>query len=137
MNSIKKERTYYYIFVPIDDVGNVDYAPLQANIEIVDVGNQFWEHNSYLIPEPPPEVPPPYGSEWLGELLDFWELSAFRTAATVAFVILLLNLVMIPVVINQTRGVRRRIKREKRKQKRLQESELADEMADELEDIFN
>jgi hypothetical protein len=137
LNSIKKERTYYYIFVPIDDVGNVDFAPLQANIEIVDVGNQFWEHNSYLIPEPPPEVPPPYGSEWLGELLDFWELSAFRTSATVAFVILLLNLVMIPVVINQTRGVRRRIKREKRKQKKLQESELAEDMADELEDIFN
>ena len=136
MNSIKKERTYYYIFVPVDDIGNVDFAPLQANIEVVDVGNQFWDHNSYLIPEPPPEEPPPYGSEWLGELFDFWDLSAFRTSATVAFVILLLNLVMIPVVINQTRGVRRRVKREKSKQKKLRDSDLAEDMADDLEDFF-
>jgi len=137
LNSIKKERTYYYIFVPVDDVGNVDFAPLQANIEIVDVGNQFWDHNSYLIPQPPPEEPPPYGNEWLGELFDLWELSAFRTSATIAFVILLLNLVMIPVVINQTRGVRRRIKRAKMKQKKQRDSDLAEYMADDLEDIFN
>ena len=137
LNSIKKERTYYYIFVPMDDVGNIDFAPLQGNIETVDVGNQFWDHNSYLIPEPPPEDPPPYGSEWLGELFDLWGLSAFRTSATVAFAILLLNLVMIPVVINQTRGVRRRIKREKMRIKKERERELSDVMADDLEDMFN
>ncbi len=137
LNSIKKERTYYYIFVPMDDVGNVDFSPLESNIETVNVGNQFWDHNSYLIPEPPPEDPPPYGSEWLGELFDLWDLSAFRTSATIAFGILLLNLVMIPVVINQTRGVRRRIKREKRRIKKERDRELSDEMADDLEDMFN
>jgi len=137
LNSIKKERTYYYVFVPMDDVGNVDFSPLEANIETVNVGNQFWDHNSYLIPQPPPEEPPPYGSEWLGELFDLWELSAFKTSATVAFAILLLNLVMIPVVINQTRGVRRRIKREKMRIQREKERELSDEMAEDLEDIFN
>ena len=137
LGAIKKDRTYYYILVPIDDVGNVDFTPLQGNIETVDVENQFWDHNSYLIPEPPEEDPPPYGNEWLGELLDYWDLSAFKTTATVAFAILLLNIVMVPVVIQQTRGVRRRIKRHKLRIKREKELAMADDMADELEDIFN
>ena len=110
---------------------------MQGNIETVDVENQFWDHNSYLIPEPPEEDPPPYGNEWLGELLDYWDLSAFKTTATVAFAILLLNIVMVPVVIQQTSGVRRRIKRHKLRIKREKELAMADDMADELEDIFN
>ena len=136
-NGIEKEHIYHYILVPIDDVGNVDYAPLQGNIETVDIGNQFWDHNSDLIPAPPPEKPPPYGVEWLGEALDFWGIGAFRTSAMMAFAIILLNIVMIPVIINQTRGVRRRIKRDKKRHQMRQDMLDAEDMADDLEDIFN
>lgn len=121
----------------MDDVGNIDYSPLQGNIETVDIGNQFWDHNSDLIPPPPPEDPPPYGVEWFGEVLDYWGIGAFRTSAMMAFAIVLLNIVMIPVIINQTRGVRRRIKRDKKMHQRRQEMLDAEDMADDLEDMFN
>ncbi|MBT4059809.1 MAG: hypothetical protein HOE69_05830 [Euryarchaeota archaeon] len=136
-DGIEKEHVYHYILVPMDSVGNVDYTPIQENIETVRIGNQFWDHNSDLIPLPPPEQPPPYGIEWLGEALDYWEVDAFKTTAMIAFGIMLLNVVMIPVVINQTRGVRRRIKRDKMRLKRQRELMLADDIAEDLEDIFN
>jgi hypothetical protein len=44
---------------------------------------------------------------------------------------------MIPVIINQTRGVRRRVKRDKKKHQIRQERLDAEDMADDLEDIFN
>ncbi len=135
-HGIEKEHTYHYILVPMDDVGNIDYTPLQGNIETVEIGNQFWDHNSYLIPEPPPEEPPPYGIAWLGEFMDYYQLSAFRTSILFAFSIVLLNIVIIPVVINQTRGVRRRIRRQKARVRRQREMEMADDMADDLEDFF-
>jgi hypothetical protein len=56
--------------------------------------------------------------------------------AMMAFSVLLLNVVMIPVIINQTRGVRRRIKRAKWESKAEREAMMADEMGDELEDLF-
>lgn len=136
-DGIEKEHIYHYILVPMDDVGNIDYSPLQGNIETVDIGNQFWDHNSDLIPPPPPEDPPPYGVEWFGEVLDYWGIGAFRTSAMMAFAIVLLNIVMIPVIINQTRGVRRRIKRDKKMHQRRQEMLDAEDMADDLEDMFN
>ena len=69
--------------------------------------------------------------------LDYWGIGAFRTSAMMAFAIVLLNIVMIPVIINQTRGVRRRIKRDKKMHQRRQEMLDAEDMADDLEDIFN
>ncbi len=136
-DGIEKQHIYHYILVPTDDVGNIDYSPLQGNIETVDVGNQFWDHNSDLIPPPPLENPPPYGVEWFGEVLDYWGIGVFRTSAMMAFAILLLNIVMIPVIINQTRGVRRRVKRDKKKHQIRQEMLDAEDMADDLEDVFN
>ncbi|HIC24011.1 MAG TPA: hypothetical protein EYO84_11320, partial [Planctomycetes bacterium] len=62
---LKVERTYNYILLPVDSVGNVDYAPLENNIISVTIENQFWDYNSHLIPIPPPEAPPPYGIPWL------------------------------------------------------------------------
>ena len=136
-DGIEKGHIYHYILVPMDDVGNVDYSPLQGNIETVDVGNQFWDHNSDLIPLPPSEEPPPYGVEWFGEVLDYWGIGVFRTSAMMAFAILLLNIVMLPIIINQTRGVRRRVKRDKRKHQLRQDMLDAEDMADDLEDIFD
>ena len=66
-----------------------------------------------LGPIPPPEAPPPYGIPWLRTLYDYLDIGAFTMTAMMAFSVLLLNVVMIPVIINQTRGVRRRIKRAK------------------------
>jgi hypothetical protein len=54
-----------------------------------------------------------------------------------AFAILLLNIVMLPIIINQTRGVRRRVKRDKRKHQLRQDMLDAEDMADDLEDIFD
>lgn len=135
-HGIQKEHTYHYILVPMDDVGNIDYTPLERNIETVPVGNQFWDHNSYLIPPPPPEEPPPYGIEWLGEFMDYYQVDAFKMSILFAFVVVLMNIVIIPLIINQTRGVRRRIRRQKAKLRRERELMEADEMADELEDFF-
>ena len=133
---LKVERTYNYILVPIDSVGNVDYAPIENNIVTLTIENQFWDHNSYLVPPPPTEEPPPYGNEWLGDVMDYLEIDVFRTTGIIALAILLLNLVMIPVVINQTRGVRRIIKRAKAKAKAERESMLTGEIAEDLEDMF-
>lgn len=133
---LKVERTYNYILLPVDSVGNVDYAPLENNIITLTIENQFWDYNSHLIPVPPPEAPPPYGIPWLRTLYDYLDIGAFTMTAMMAFSVLLLNVVMIPVIINQTRGVRRRIKRAKWESKAEREAMMADEMGDELEDLF-
>jgi len=133
---LKVGRTYNFILLPVDSVGNVDHAPLENNIVTLTIENQFWEHNGYLIPPPPVEPPPPYGVPWLGTLYDYFDISAFKLTAMIAFVILLLNVVMIPVIINQTRGVRRIIKRAKRQSKEDREMMMAEEMGEELEDMF-
>jgi hypothetical protein len=72
----------------------------------------------------------------LRTLYDYLDIGAFTMTAMMAFSVLLLNVVMIPVIINQTRGVRRRIKRAKWESKGEREAMMADEMGDELEDLF-
>ena len=51
-------RTYYYIFAPIDSVGNemmlANYP--SDNIERVHIDDDWWSYNQHLIP-PEPEPP--------------------------------------------------------------------------------
>jgi hypothetical protein len=138
---LKVNRTYHYIFVPTDHVGNTDYTPLDGNIETVELANQYWDHHQDLIPKPPPEpeipVLPVIGeAPWLLVLFDYLGIEAFQSVALVALAMLLLNIIIIPLIFNRARGVRRMIKSAKRRAKAERQGMRDDEMAGELDDFF-
>ncbi len=138
---LKVNRTYHYILVPTDHVGNTDYTPLDGNIETLELANQYWDHHQDLIPKPPPEPETPMlpvigEAPWLLVLYDYMAIEPFQSVALIALAMLLLNLIAIPLVINRTRGVRRVIKSAKRRAKGEREELLRDEMAGELDDMF-
>ena len=138
---LKVNRTYHYILVPTDHVGNIEFIPLDGNIETVELVNLYWDHHQDLIPQPPPEPDPPVlpvigEVPWLLVLYDYMEVEPFQTVALIALAMLLLNLIAIPLVINRTRGVRRVIKMAKRRAKAEREDLLMDEMSGEFDDMF-
>ena len=138
---LKVNRTYHYILVPTDHVGNTDYTPLDGNIETLELANQYWDNHQDLIPKPPPEPETPMlpvigEAPWMLVLYDYMAIEPFQSVALIALAMLLLNLIAIPLVINRTRGVRRVIKSAKRRAKGEREELLRDEMAGELDDMF-
>ena len=137
---IKLEQFYYYVLVPFDAVGNSDYLVRPGNAKGIALRDQFW--NFHQEPPPPPPPPPPelpfFGpSEWYGRLLEDLEQPRFQQAAMVAFAVLALNLLLLPVMINRLRRNKRMAARAKAKAAKQAELMSADEFADEFDDFFD
>ena len=79
-------RTYYYIFAPIDSVGNemmlVSGHP-SDNIERIHIDDDWWTYNQHLIPPAPEEPELPLGIPWLQKLNDAMGGEEFRLAGVV------------------------------------------------------
>lgn len=115
-NGILPYRTYYYIFTPIDGVGNelmlADYP--SDNIERVHIEDDWWSYNQHLIP-PEPEAPePPLGMPWLQKVNDATQVPEFQTAGFVLLVTVVLNFLLLPLLLKQRKRLKRVLDARKR-----------------------
>ncbi|MEE2748183.1 MAG: hypothetical protein VX473_06950 [Candidatus Thermoplasmatota archaeon] len=145
--SIKVEQTYYYILIPFDEVGNSDYLVRQGNAIEVDVDDMFWDY--------PNNQPPIEGCmdseadnyvsnaviddgtctyEWDGRLQNDLKSGAFQQAGIVCLALSVLNILMIPMLINKYKQQKVKLKRRRAREGRFSDS---DEFADDLEDFFD
>jgi len=134
--SIHVGQFYYYVLVPFDEVGNSDYL-VRQNAVGVTVVDQFWEY--HLAPPPPEEPDPPSlpgvgPSEWYGRLVDDFNSDRFQQAGVVCLAVTLLNILMIPMLINKYKEQRVKIKRKRARQRRF---EGDSDLADDLDDFFD
>ena len=69
----------------------------------------FWDANPHLIPE---SIVPEknHDNDWVNSLLSEVNDPNFQTAAIVAIVVIAINMVAVPIVINRNRKIRRRLK---------------------------
>jgi len=131
INGVRAYRTYYYILAPIDHVGNEQKVASypSANIERVNIEDDWWTYNQHLIPEPEPEPEPPLGIPWLQKLNDNMQESEFQYAGAALLGTILLNFILLPVIIKK----RKRLKRVVDARKRNSSSKM---YADEFDDFF-
>ncbi|MEE2758557.1 MAG: hypothetical protein VYA86_01085 [Candidatus Thermoplasmatota archaeon] len=116
--SIKVEQTYYYVLVPFDTVGNSDYLVREDNAIKVDVEDMFWDYHLAPpppAPEPDPSLPGIGPSPWYGRLIDDINSGPFQQAGTICVALMVLNLLMIPMLINKYKEVKVKIKRKRAK----------------------
>jgi hypothetical protein len=138
--SIHLEQYYYYVLIPLDEVGNSDYLVRAGNSEGIVVRDQYW---SYHFPPPEPAPPPPpdvpyYGpSPWYGRLLDDFGASRFQQAGMVFIAVFLTNLMLVPMMINKYRAKKRKVRREKALRNKRSEMMSTDEFADEFDEFFD
>ena len=128
-NGIRPYRTYYYILTPVDHIGNeltfADYP--SSNIERVNIQDEYWNYNSYRIPEPEPEPEPPLGVDWLGELEEDVESESFQIAGMVMLGILMMNFIGLPLILKRRKKLKRIIaKRISKVSTEFDESEFDD-----------
>lgn len=130
-NGIMPYRTYYYIFAPVDSVGNedtiVEYP--SDNVERVYVEDQYWVYNEYRIPEPPEPPEPPYGIEWLGDLEEYMQNEIFQIAGMVMLLTVMINFIGLPLVLKRRKKMSRVLAR--------RAANKAPDLDDEFEDFFN
>jgi len=123
-DGIRPYRTYYYIFAPIDSVGNelliADHAT--TNVERVHIDNDWWSYNQHLIPPEPEPPEPPLGIPWLQKLNDATQVSEFQTAGFVLLATIVLNFLLLPLLLKQ----RKRLKRVLEARKRNREAAMTD-----------
>jgi len=128
-DGIRPYRTYYYVLAPIDHIGNemtiIDYP--SSNVERVHIQDEYWNYNSYRVPEPEPEPEPPLGVEWLGELEEDVEAESFQIAGMVMLSILMMNFIALPLIIKRRKKLKRVMAKRKSKQPaEFDESEFDD-----------
>ena len=115
-NGIQPYRTYYYIFAPIDSVGNelmsANYP--SDNIERVHIEDDWWTYNQHLIPPEPEPPEPPLGIPWLQKLNDAMGVSEFQTAGIALLVTIVLNFLLLPLLLKQRKRLKRVLEARKR-----------------------
>ena len=121
-NGIQPYRTYYYIFAPIDSVGNelmvANYDPnpnaQNPNIERVHINNDWWAYNQHLIPPEPEPPEPPLGIPWLQKLNDATQVSEFQNAGFVLLATIVLNFLLLPLLLKRRKRLKRVLEARKR-----------------------
>ena len=145
--SIKVEQFYYYILIPFDAVENSDYLVRDGNAVEVEVNDMFWE---YPYNQPPiegcrdntaenynPDALIEDGSctyPWDGRLQNDLKSGAFQQAGIICIALGVMNILMIPMLINKFKEQKVKLKRKRARANRFSD---ADEFADELEDFFD
>ncbi len=135
-SSIKVEQTYYYVLVPFDSVGNSDYLVREGNAVQVDVDDMFWQ---YPYNQPPLEGCRDADAEnydpdalidddsctyaWDARLENDLASGPFQQAGTVCIAVMILNLLMIPMLINKYKEIKIKIKRKQARKSRAGEFE--------------
>ena len=82
----------------------------------------------------PPSLPGVGPSPWYGRLIDDINAGRFQQAAIVCTALMVMNLLLIPMLINKYKEQKIKVKRKSARAKRLADS---DEFADDLEDFFD
>ena len=102
-------QTYHYILVPEDAVGNSDFLVRTDNTATIHITDQFWDNNPHLIPE---VVSPDRNHEnnWMNSFIQDVSDQNFQTSSLVAIIIIAINLIAVPMVINKNKKIRRRLK---------------------------
>ena len=129
--NLRPKRTYYYILTPIDSVDNertIAIYPSQ-NVQRVHINDDWWSYNQHLIPEPEPEEEPPLNNEWLGNFSDSMDNEEFRTAGSVALIVLSFGIILLAFITKRLRRLKKVVTARNRKI-------LADSMANEFDEIF-
>ena len=115
-DGIQPHRTYYYVFAPIDSVGN----ELQAanypspNIERVNIDDDWWTYNQHLIPPEPEPPEPPLGVPWLQKLNDAMGVEEFQIAGAALLATILLNFILLPLMLKKRKRLKRVLEARKR-----------------------
>ena len=121
-DGIQPYRTYYYIFAPIDSVGNelmvANYDPNpnaeNPNIERMHINDDWWAYNQHLIPPEPEPPEPPLGLPWLQKLNDATQVSEFQTAGFVLLATIVLNFLLLPLLLKRRKRLKRVLEARKR-----------------------
>ena len=134
--SIKVSQFYYYVLVPFDAVGNSDYLVRDDNAIGVNIDDMFWDYHT--APPPPPEPTPPSlpgvgPSQWYGRLIDDINAGRFQQAGILCTALMLINLLLIPMMINKYKAQRVRLKRKRARARHFDD----DEFADDLDEFFD
>jgi hypothetical protein len=137
---IHLSRYYYYVLIPLDVVGNSDYLVRSGNAQGIVIEDQYWDYHQE--PPPPPPPPPPElpligPSPWYGKLLDDIDSEQFQLAAMVSFGVLLMNLMLVPMLINKYRDQKRKARRKAAIQRRRREEMGLDDYADDFDEFFD
>ena len=135
--SIKVQQFYYYVLIPFDEVGNSDYLVREDNAVGIEVNDMFWDY--HVAPPPPPEPEPPSlpgvgPSPWYGRLIDDINAGRFQQAAIVCTALMVMNLLLIPMLINKFKQQRVKLKRKRARARRYLEAE---EFEEDLDDFFD
>ena len=135
--SIKVQQFYYYVLIPFDEVGNSDYLVREDNAVGIEVADMFWDY--HVAPPPPPEPEPPSlpgvgPSPWYGRLIDDINAGRFQQAAIVCTALMVMNLLLIPMLINKFKHQGVKLKRKRARARRYLDAE---EFEDDLDDFFD
>ncbi len=132
---------YFYVLVPFDDVGNSDYLVRGGNARSISVDDMYWDYHMAPpepTPPPPPELPLIGPSEWFGRLQDDFNNPRFQQAGMVFLGMFVINLLVVPMVINRYKKKKIQVKRAKiRAQKRAEMMGDDAEFDDDFDDFFN
>jgi len=145
--SIKVEQFYYYVLIPFDAVENSDYLVRNGNAVEVEVNDMFWE---YPYNQPPiegcrdstaenynPDALIEDGSctyPWDARLQNDLKSGAFQQAGIVCLALSVMNILMVPMMINKFKEQRVKLKKKRARARRFAG---ADDFADDLEDFFD
>jgi hypothetical protein len=145
--SIKVEQTYYYVLIPFDEVGNSDYLVRQGNAVEIDVADMFWDDPNN---QPPIEGCKDASAEnydpnaiigdnsctypWDGRFQNDLQTGAFQQAGVVCIALTVLNLLMIPMLINKYKEQKVKLKRKRARARQLSNS---DDFEDDLDEFFD
>jgi hypothetical protein len=114
--SIKVDQVYYYVLIPFDSVGNSDYLVRDDNAVKIEIVDQYWEYHlppPPPAPEPDPSLPGIGPSPWYGRLVDDINSGPFQQAGIVFFALMIMNLLLVPLLINKYKGIKAKLKRRK------------------------
>jgi hypothetical protein len=132
---------YFYVLVPFDEVGNSDYLVRAGNARSITVEDMYWDY--HLAPPAPPPPPPPDlpiigPSEWYGRLQDDFNTPRFQQAGMVFMGVFVMNLLLIPMVINRFKLKKKQVRRAKaRASKRADMMGDDEEFDDEFDEFFS
>lgn len=129
---IKLGQEYHYILIPTDDVGNADHSMRDDNTVTVLVRDQFWDHHPEYLPTKGEEIRY-HEDEWMNQFQKDVREPYFQQAAIFAIVLIVINMIAIPIVINRNRFAKRRIAAFA---KSVSKRRTANEFADDIDDIF-
>ena len=114
--SIKVDQVYYYVLIPFDSVGNSDYLVRDDNAVKIEIVDQYWDYHlppPPPAPEPDPSLPGIGPSPWYGRLLDDINSGPFQQAGIVCFALMIMNLLLVPLLINKYKEIKVKLKRRK------------------------